>query len=580
MKKTCLIALVFLTAWLSFQSNACSGLSITGLVRQPVNLALKDLERFNSIKVQLNEVMTDGGFRGVFYYTGVPLRTLLEMADIQKEGRAFHKTVDLAIWIRGENGKGVALSWGEVFYKNPGRILIATSARPVMPKNSCSGCHGPEEYQPRMDQFKRHIVFPKLVISSDTFADRCMDGVTSIQVIDLRPGMKAYQTDNPYSKAFSVNGPKAKEKTFKKLSGFPRTKTALKNLGEGNGYHGIDIYEGALLKPLLDTLELDPDLNQVFLVSAPDGYRTLFSYGEIYLDPSGEHMLVADKINGKRIKEGGKFTLVSPDDLMSDRNVKALHKIDVISLHEPPKLYAIGVGCAETALITLEAISGMAKCDAFIAPPDITQRFAKYISNKPILVDICEFAPPKIKEQNPGLPQEGLDRILQENRAEAANSINQYLQTGRSVGILDYGDPSIRSGWSWLMEYFPEEQLEIIPGLSSFNVSAALLKKRPGCNGSVILTTSEGILENPMMLPPLAKKGETLCISMGLENTEALATELKKHYPSDTPACLVYRAGYSGSEHLIWTDLQGLKKATDEYPEKDPGLIYIGPCLK
>jgi hypothetical protein len=163
--------------------------SITGLVRQPLNLTMEDLESFDSIEVQLNEVMRDGSFRGVFYYRGVPLRTLLELASIEKEETAFEKKVDMALGVKGENGKDVALSWGEVFYRNPGNILVATSARPIMPKKSCDKCHSTEEYQPRLDQLRRGILFPKLVISSDTYGDRCVDGITSIEVMDLRPKM-------------------------------------------------------------------------------------------------------------------------------------------------------------------------------------------------------------------------------------------------------------------------------------------------------------------------------------------------------------------------------------------------------
>ena len=129
------------------------------------------------------------------------------------------------------------------------------------------------------------------------------------------------------------------------------------------------------------------------------------------------------------------------------------------------------------------------------------------------------------------------------------------------------------------MEYFSDERIEIIPGLSSFNGSNALLERNIGCNGSIILTTSRGIMENPSMLKPLAEKGETLCIFMGLKDLDTLISECQKHYKGCTPAYLVYKAGYSGSEHLIRTTLDGLKKAADGYAEKFLGLIYLGPCL-
>jgi len=203
------------------------------------------------------------------------------------------------------------------------------SAQPIMPKKTCDKCHSPEEYQPRLDQFHRKILFPKLVISSDIYADRCLDGITSIEVLDLRPKMPSEKMDELYSPEFSITGAGLEPKTFSNLSVYPRTRTIVKHLGEGRGYHGMEKLEGTSLKALLD-MDVKPDLTQVFLVSAPDGYRSLFSYGEVFLDPAGERMMIADRINNEPLKKDGKFFLVVPDDLMADRWVKAVEAIDVI----------------------------------------------------------------------------------------------------------------------------------------------------------------------------------------------------------------------------------------------------------
>jgi hypothetical protein len=141
-----------------------------------------------------------------------------------------------------------------------------------------------------------------------------------------------------FSSEFTIMGTKARTLTFQDLSRYPRRAIKVKHLGEGRGYHGINTYEGALFKALLEETGLPFDLNLVFLVSADDGYRSLFSYGEIFLDPSGERMIMADTIDGGPIERGGKFMLVPPDDLMSDRDVKAVKKIEVISLQSTPKL--------------------------------------------------------------------------------------------------------------------------------------------------------------------------------------------------------------------------------------------------
>ena len=172
----------------------------------------------------------------------------------------------------------------------------------------------------------------------------------------------------------------------------------------------MEMLEGASLKTILGDAKISPRLDQVFLASAPDGYRALFSYGEIFLDPDGDRLMVADRINGAPPKKGGAFILAAPDDLMANREVKALRTIEAISLGRTPGINIIGVGCGDTDLITLEAVSRMAAMDAFVCPPDIAKRFAKYMVNKPILMDLYTLAPPVLKKQNPTLSYRGVEK--------------------------------------------------------------------------------------------------------------------------------------------------------------------------
>jgi precorrin-4 methylase len=264
---------------------------------------------------------------------------------------------------------------------------------------------------------------------------------------------------------------------------------------------------------------------------------------------------------------------------MSDRDVKSVERIEVISIRQDPRLYVIGTGSGDTNLISLEAISYMAKADVFVCPPDIKKNFAKYMGDKPILFDLYEFGPYALKKENPGLSQAELNKLFEEKRTRAAGIIEAALNENKTVAILDYGDPTIWSGSGYIRESFKESIVEIIPGLSSFNVANSLLKRHIGCNGSIVLSTPQELKDNRAMLEALAKKGETLCIFMGIKDLPDLVPFFKEWYAGGTPACLVYKAGYSGSEHLIRTTLDGLVKAAESYHEKYLGLIYIGPCL-
>jgi hypothetical protein len=83
---------------------------------------------------------------------------------------------------------------------------------------------------------------------------------------------------------------------------------------------------------ILKKAEAEMDLSTVFLISAPDGYRSSVSFGELFLNPGGGRMLIADVVNHNPLDKDGKFFFIPPDDLAADRDVKAVEKIEVINL--------------------------------------------------------------------------------------------------------------------------------------------------------------------------------------------------------------------------------------------------------
>lgn len=579
MKKIISALAIILTIFIWTDLYAKS-VSITGTVKQPLNLSIEDLCRFKTVRIQLNEILKDRSYRGAWFYTGVPLRTLLETAYIEKEETAYKKAIDLAVLVRNKDGKEVALSWGEIFYRNSYDIIIATSATPLKPHHDCSSCHKPEETESRMKQFDRTIGFPKLVVASDEYADRSIENIVSIQVINPSERMPADRSVELFSPSFKVTGAVEKELTVTDLSGLPHKNMRVLHMGEGKGYHGIDDYSGVLFKEIIKDAGIKTDLSQIFHISAPDGYKSTFSYGEIFLNRVEDNIMIADIKNGKKIEKGGKFVFVPSDDLMADRDIKSVEKIEIIDLKRKPKLTFIGIGCGDTDLITMEAVSAMADADTFICPKDIEKRFAKYMGGKPVLMDLYDFIPPAMKKKYPELSREELNKRLEEKRAGIADTIKAELKKGNNVVILDYGDITIWSASEYTMEHFDSDTINIIPGLSSFNVASAMLKSHTGCNGSIILATTKGILGNKQLFKAAAKKGETLSVFMAMKDLDELVKFFNDSYKGNTPVHIAYRAGYSASEKIVRTDLKGLKKTINSEKEKNLFLVFIGPCLE
>jgi hypothetical protein len=329
-----ILLLIILFSPCAISAEPQSSMVISGEVKQSLTLSINDLNKFQTVNVQLNEVMKDKTYRGAFFYHGVTLRTLLDMASIEKKVKSSSKDIGLAIRIRNREGKEVILSWGEIYYRNSGNIIIATSATPIMPRHGCESCHKTEFTKPYMDQLSRDIGFPKLVVGSDGYADRSIDGVVSIEVIDpaVNQDVKKASSSKLYSSSFKITGLVKQEMSLTELSKYPGVKKRIIHFGEGKGFHGIYNYSGASFKDLLNQAGINEDLTSIFIVSAPDGYYSLFSYGELFLSRVEEPIIIADKENDKPIDEGGKFFLIPTEDLMSDRDVKSVEKIEVLKL--------------------------------------------------------------------------------------------------------------------------------------------------------------------------------------------------------------------------------------------------------
>jgi len=107
MRKLLILTLLVLLLALPGLAAAKQGglwLRVTGLVDQPLRLSLADLSRLASARVKYNDVTSNGKFRGVFWLQGVPLRSLLELAQVNKPSGGFSKRVDLAYWCAAGTG--------------------------------------------------------------------------------------------------------------------------------------------------------------------------------------------------------------------------------------------------------------------------------------------------------------------------------------------------------------------------------------------------------------------------------------------------------------------------------------------
>ena len=412
---------------------------IVGAVQQPVSVSLAQLARMPLVDAQMADVMRDGGFAGNFAYRGVPLRTLLELAVVGKGETGFPSPIDLVVRVRGADGHQTVLSWGELALHNPSVCLLAIEAQPVLPMRPCDTCHkAAVEYDARVQQYHRQVGLPKLVIAGDQFGDRCIEQVTTIEVMEAEPVAEVRKDAALHSEQLVVRD--AAGKTVLQtadLQDFTRTSVRGCLMPACRGYHGIHLYEGVSLRDLLAAAHVEPDLDSMVLVTATDGYRCSVSAGELLLNPLGGRIMLVDRVDGKIPATGGLFQLVFPDDLLRMRMVSAVQSIEIVRPGGNPTVYVIGVGPGDTDLITLHAISTMARADAYVCPPDIRTRFARYMNDSPVLFDLYAFAPPVLRKKHPELNRAERNALMQQQREEGLAKIRKVLAAGNSVAVLE-----------------------------------------------------------------------------------------------------------------------------------------------
>lgn len=136
------------------------------------------------------------------------------------------------------------------------------------------------------------------------------------------------------------------------------------------------------------------------------------------------------------------------------------------------KLYGIGVGPGDSELLTIKALRIMKECDVIAMPGENPQESVAY--------KIAMGAYPEIvsKETLPIVTPMTKDRVvLEQNYTELAHLIEEFLEAGKSVGLLTLGDPTIYATYIYIHQKVIADgyEAEIINGIPSFCAAAGRL---------------------------------------------------------------------------------------------------------
>jgi len=219
------------------------------------------------------------------------------------------------------------------------------------------------------------------------------------------------------------------------------------------------------------------------------------------------------------------------------------------------KLWIVGVGPGAADLLTFRAVDAIRRSTLVIAPRAINSDESlarkvveQYLSDK----NIYEHSYSMIRDSSSAY----------QSWKHVAERIRPYLTSGEDVAHITIGDPHIYSTSAYLipnvLEYLPEENLEIVPGISAFQVAASMFHK-PLCiqEDRLLIMTATNISLVESMLP----HAETIVLYKSGKHLNEIADLVDKH---NITANVV---GYGGivDKECIGTDLRFIAKNLNGY---------------
>ena len=301
-----------------------SKILIEGEVANPGAVDFSTLKRREVI---VKETLLDGEngkFTGAYLYEGYSLYDILNAAILKKKNEAeFPPIIDLFVEVENASGQKVVLSWGELYYPiHRHEIIIAAAVRRIVPSKT-------KELWPLP-------VESKLVVASDLYTERNISNPVKITVRSSKIVFKIDRNiPDMYAPELQFRSGDKLLSSIKegKLTGEMVSYGAV-FYGRGTGIHGTTPFTGVMFKDF--TADLYPVSKQnlmtgMILVSAPDGYRAVFTYSEIFNRNDQAEVLIVPMYG---VKSQGAFLLYPAADYFSDRSIRCLNEVRFVQADE------------------------------------------------------------------------------------------------------------------------------------------------------------------------------------------------------------------------------------------------------
>lgn len=171
------------------------------------------------------------------------------------------------------------------------------------------------------------------------------------------------------------------------------------------------------------------------------------------------------------------------------------------------------------------------------------------------------------------------------NLDEVIEVMKDAEEKGLKTARVHTGDPAIYGAHREQMDRLDALGIsyEVIPGVSSFLATAAVLKKEytlPGVSQTVILTRMEGRTPMPPKekLLDLARHNATMIIFLSVGMLDEMSEILRQAYREETPVAVVYKATWE-DQKIVYGDLTNIAQRVKEAGIQKTALTVVGDFL-
>ncbi len=295
-----------------------SSVTIAGEVENPGVVDFSSLP-LRQIVVKETEFNSENGkFTGAYQYEGYSLYDILDKIVLKKKNQEeFPPIIDLYVEVENAAGEKVVLSWGEIYYPiHRHEIIIASKVRRIVPSKT-------KDLWPLP-------VDAKLVVASDLYTVRNISNPVKITV---KSSTVKYRIDRDIKDMYADDVKFYHKNTLintlteKTKPGLPMVNYGSVFYGRGRGIHGTTPFSGVMLKDYTrEYYKMDEETLRtgLIIVAAPDGYRAVFSYSEIFNRNDQAEVLIVPMPG---IKDQGGFLLYPAADFFSDRSIRCLNEV-------------------------------------------------------------------------------------------------------------------------------------------------------------------------------------------------------------------------------------------------------------